>query len=255
MARATRYLEVAGARPTHMLTLTLPPVVWEEVISSEGAEVAVARYRRALARFMDTLRKRLRRGGYTGSWFWWVEFQRRGAPHVHLLVDLGDRLPEADFRAWAEWLTGAWARAWEADPGTFRASTRIEALRFQDLRYARAYAVKPGQKGFPFPAPWGRSWGVAGAWARALREAVRKDYEAASRYVLEADEWTAALADWLSTLPPERAEVAARALRFGEFQAAAFLPRGVLFWSDWGEEDQATLVVALDTIGGYNDTS
>lgn len=238
MARATRYLEVAGIRPTHMITLTLPPKVWEEVISSEGRDEAVARYRRALARFLDALRKRLERGGYTGSWFWWVEFQKRGAPHIHLLVDLGDRLPEADFRAWADWLTRAWARAYREDPEVFRAATRIEALRFGDLRYARAYATKVRQKDFPFEAKWGRSWGVAGPWAEALRNVVKEDYRA-SRYVLEADRWPDVLSEWLSTLPPERAEVAAKSLSLS-------LGRGYLFWSGWDWEDQAALVMALD---------
>jgi hypothetical protein len=248
MAWATRYLEAAGIRPTHMLTLTLPPRVWERVIASEGRDEAVARYRRALTRFMDALRHKLKRGGYSGSWFWWVEFQRRGAPHVHLLLDLGGKLTREAWAEWAEWLTRAWAGAYEEDPAVFRASTRIEALRFGDLRYARAYALKTKQKEFPFSARWGRSWGVAGPWARALREAVREDHAASSRYTLDAVRAAAALATWMERLPPERGALVARALLPGAEESEGVpLPWGTLWWYGWGEEEQAALVEAWDT--------
>jgi len=249
MARASRYLEVAGARPSHMLTLTVPPRVWEEVIATSGREEAVARYKRALSRWMDALRHRLRRGGYSGSWFWWVEFQRRGAPHVHLLVDLGGVLPREAYADWAGWLTRAWASAYGQDAQTFGAATRIEALRFRDLRYARAYALKAAQKDFPFAGRWGRSWGVAGPWAEALRRAVREDYGASSYYTLDAAAVAAALGGWLGRLPVQRAIAAARAMlpRGREGEVSVGLPWGTLWWYGWGDEEQAALVEELDS--------
>lgn len=171
MTEATRALEAAGIRPTHLLTLTLPPDVWERLPSDAER---IARWRGAHRKFLGALAKRLRRGGYSPAWFWWVEFQgARKAPHLHLLLDLGGRLPDEEFRGWTAWLTAEWGRALGV-PAPY--ATRIEALRKAgpdgrgDFRYARAYAAKPRQKELPFPGPWGRTWGVGGPWRELLRD-------------------------------------------------------------------------------------
>lgn len=165
---ATHVLEHHGVRPTHMITLTLPPEAWEKRIEELGRDEAVRLFLQARARFLDALRQRLRRGGGSGSWLWFLEFQeRRGAPHVHILLDLGGRLSSEEYQDWVKWVEAEWSRALGV-PTPY--ATRVEFLRKGDFRYARKYAAKPKQKSFPFPARWGRSWGVAGYWRELLRE-------------------------------------------------------------------------------------
>lgn len=183
MAEAIRIMEAVGpVRPTHMVTLTLPPEVWGDVRRrgryrvikrgrvrrrTGGVFGHIENWKRAKMQFLDALKKRLKRGGYPVAWFWWVEFQeKRGAPHLHLLLDLGGRLPEDAYQEWATWIT----REWEAALGVPAPwATRIEALRVPGFAYAMAYARKPEQKRLPFPGPWGRTWGVAGEWAELVR--------------------------------------------------------------------------------------
>jgi hypothetical protein len=166
-----------------MITLTLPPEAWERVIEAEGEEVAVQKFLEARARFLDALRRRLRRGGLQGSWLWFLEFQRRGAPHIHLLLDLGvDRLPDEEYQDWVRWVESEWSRALGV-PAPY--ATRIERLKEADFRYARKYATKPQQKQFPFPARWGRSWDTAGEWRLLLRAGRR---EPASSWDLPPEE-------------------------------------------------------------------
>ncbi|AXH78924.1 MAG: hypothetical protein [Circular genetic element sp.] len=167
LAWATHVLEHHGVKPTHMITLTLPPEAWERVIEAEGEEVAVQKFLGARARFLDALRQRLRRGGGSGSWLWFLEFQQRGAPHTHILLDLGGYLPDEAYEEWTEWITAEWSRALGV-PAPY--ATRFERLKRADFRYARKYATKPKQKTFPFSARWGRSWDTAGSWRELLRE-------------------------------------------------------------------------------------
>jgi hypothetical protein len=176
---ATALLE-GDVSPSHMLTLTLPPAAWERLPSDDAR---LERWRSALDSFLLALKIRLRRRyGSSWGWLWWLEFQRRGAPHLHVLLDLGGRLPEDDWRDWGDWVSAAWSRALGV-PAPY--ATRLESLRSPDFRYARAYASKPSQKAFPFPGTWGRSWGVAGRWLELLRAARRAP---ASTYTLGHDE-------------------------------------------------------------------
>jgi len=161
---ATRYLEVIGVMPTHLITLTLPPEAWEELPDDEAR---LALWKRALDLFQNAFRMRLRRKGYSGAYLWFLEFQERGAPHLHILVDFQEYLPPDEWSDWADWLTHTWSSALGV-PAPY--ATKIEALQNPDFRYARAYALKPRQKSFPFPAPWGRTWGVGGPWRELLRQ-------------------------------------------------------------------------------------
>jgi hypothetical protein len=166
-----------------MLTLTLPKRAWEALPSDEAR---LELWRSALDRFLDALRVRLnRRFGEDWGWLQWLELQRRGAPHVHMLLDLGGRLPDDEYRDWTAWITREWSRALGV-PAPF--ATRFEALRKRDFRYARAYAFgskKAPQKRFPFPGDWGRTWSVAGKWAKALRHERRRLREEVSTYELD----------------------------------------------------------------------
>lgn len=167
LGEVATYLEHSGVEPSHMLTLTLPPEVWERLPPDE----AVARFKGARRRFLNALHYRLLSLGYSPSYLWWLEVQpRRGAPHIHLVVDLGGYLPEEDYRDWCDWVGAEWSRVLGVEAPY---ATRFEALRHRDFRYVKAYARKPNQKAFPFPARWGKSYGVAGEWADIVREAVR----------------------------------------------------------------------------------
>lgn len=89
--------------------------------------------------FLVALRWRLRPSNCL-SYLWWLEFQKRGAPHVHILVNRPCRdLPEK------RWFSLAWYRiVGSEDPKHLAAGTRVE-----DLRSPRAgahYAVKYSQK-------------------------------------------------------------------------------------------------------------
>lgn len=192
---ATYVLESSGVVPTHMLTLTLPPAAWEKRIEELGRDEAVRLFLQARAKFLDALRKRLGRSGASGSWLWFLEFQgRRGAPHIHLLLDLGGYLPDEAYEEWTEWITAEWSRALGV-PAPH--ATRLESLRKADFRYVRKYASKATQKEFPFPAKWGRSWGTAGSWRLVLREAKKVP---ASTYEFSTEEVYWALVDVYESL-------------------------------------------------------
>ena len=156
MARLTQVLEVEAPEPTHLITLTLPPAAWEEL---ESDEARLALWLKARAAFLHALRMRLRRYVVDWGYLWWPEFQKRGAPHLHIVVRIGE-LDDSEWREWADWVHEAWARALGV-PGR----TRIEALRHRDFRYVRAYATKAEQKRLPFPGPWGRAFGTAGVYS------------------------------------------------------------------------------------------
>ncbi|RMF45859.1 MAG: hypothetical protein D6750_11220, partial [Bacteroidetes bacterium] len=127
-----------------MITLTLPPEAWEVRIEELGCDEAVRLFVQARDKFLDALGRRLRRQGHLGAWFWFLEFQeKRQAPHVHILLDLGDYLPDEEYQEWADWLTAEWSRVLGV-PAPY--ATRLEALRHADFRYARKYATKPKQK-------------------------------------------------------------------------------------------------------------
>ena len=144
MSRATHALEWESAAPTHMLTLTLPPQCWEALLS-DGDRLSL--WETAKARWLRMLSDRMRGSG--AGWLWFVEFQRRrGAPHLHVLIQLDvPFLSAPEYADWQRWLTESWGRCLGL-PAPY--ATRIEALRERDFRYARAYAVKTEQKTFLF---------------------------------------------------------------------------------------------------------
>lgn len=100
--------------------------------------------------------ERIRREGYLekNSWVWFLEFQRRGAPHYHLLCT--GFLPKKLV-----------SEAWAAVSGSPEASsTRCEQIRHPDAvgSYARKYAQKSAQKAVPIEFQnCGRMWGYARA--------------------------------------------------------------------------------------------
>lgn len=91
------------------------------------------------------------------SYFWFMEFQRRGAPHFHIFTNGGDAISrkKAVSSRWFE-IVGS------GDEKHLKAGTRIEKLRIPDAagRYAAKYASKPYQKKLPLDYQnVGRWWG------------------------------------------------------------------------------------------------
>jgi hypothetical protein len=116
---------------------------------------------------LKKLLQRLKRRGMQ-DYLWFLEFQRRGAPHFHILLDLG--LP-ADYpgrREMLSWLSAAWYEiVGSGDVRHLVAGTRWETLREADggKRYALVYSKKPTQKRVPVAYRnvgrfWGHSTGV-----------------------------------------------------------------------------------------------
>ena len=153
-----------------MVTLTYP-----------GEWLAVVPTGQVLKRHMKALRKRyLRAWGEDWSSVWKLEFQRRGAPHVHMLCTPPHGLSKTTGERFAVWLSAAWAGVVDhPDPEQRRrhelAGTALdyaEGLRATDPRRVAVYFTKHGlmaakEYQHEVPAEWrepgngpGRFWGV-----------------------------------------------------------------------------------------------
>lgn len=138
---------------------------------------------RKVKKHLDIIKKRLVRSFPGIRGVWWLEFQRRGAPHFHLLLTL-DLLSRGDvversrylrrkgtkiFRtveALQSWVSSAWFElVGSGDEKHLRAGAAWEVIENDDgaLRYAAAHAAKPHQKRVPQEfANVGRFWGTLG---------------------------------------------------------------------------------------------
>jgi hypothetical protein len=142
-----------------LVTLTMP-----------GEWASVCADGRAFKRHVKAWRARLGRhlaGLGVGGWaaLWFLEFQARGAPHLHVLF-FGDGIGSVsigDFRTWA-------SESWSEVVGHLdeqerakhlQAGTRVERMRTGHFGYATKYATKMQQKNVPpeFRSV-GRFWGL-----------------------------------------------------------------------------------------------
>lgn len=119
-----------------------------------------------LRTFLDCLRER------KISYVWVMEFQRRGAPHFHLLID--SRLDK-------EWISKAWYRIVKSgDEKHLRAGTRIEAIdneenRNKIINYLLSYIAKSYQKAVPSDfSQVGRFWGCSQGLLKENSDGVRQ---------------------------------------------------------------------------------
>lgn len=162
-------LTAEGFTPQVMLTLTAP-ANWEALYAVDHDTGEVLEGGRVFKRHMQAFRKRLDRlllqyGVQHWSALWFLEFQQRGAPHLHLMLFdcLLSRDVIAGLRAWA-------GRAWSQVVGNpdqrearkhRRAGTRVERMKCGHFGYAVKYATKTEQKTVPdgFQSV-GRFWGV-----------------------------------------------------------------------------------------------
>lgn len=110
------------------------------------------------------------------AYLWILEFQRRGAPHFHVLIK--GFIPKAELaRTWYD-IVGSW------DPGHLAAGTRVEAIKNPDQvgAYMAAYMGKLDQKTVPKGYEHvGRFWGASRVLAKTFvrmkmlyRDAARK---------------------------------------------------------------------------------
>ena len=171
----------ASGRLPAMVTLTYPGD-WLTVVPT-GAD---------LKRHLKALRKRYARAwGEEWACVWKLEFQRRGAPHVHMLCTPPHGRARTTGETFAVWLSAAWADVVDhPDPEQRRRHERAgtaldyaEGLRATDPRRVAAYFTKHGlmeSKEYQHHVPheWsepgtgpGRFWGV---WT--LQRAVRTAY-------------------------------------------------------------------------------
>jgi len=156
-------------RPELMVTLTMPGE-WASVCPDGRAfKRHVKAWRARLSRYLLPLG--------VGDWaaLWFLEFQARGAPHVHAIF-WGPGLRGLDLAAFQTWASTSWADVvGHADPHERgkheRAGTRVELMRRDHFGYATKYANKMQQKRVPDGfRNVGRFWGF---WRyRAVQPAI-----------------------------------------------------------------------------------
>lgn len=155
-----RFLEEADADYRYLGTLT---------VAGEFSEDS-ADFRSAVDRWLTWFQRAQEREAQAAgddptreSVFWWVEFQNRGAPHLHIFYTR--RVPwEAAAKKW-ELQCKKFGLCDPDDDRFWRTSTKFEKLRHgwrSSVSYARKYAAKAEQKRPPEGYWNGRMWGVRG---------------------------------------------------------------------------------------------
>lgn len=95
-------------------------------------------------RHLKMMIQRLRRKVPDLQYLWFMEFQKRGAPHYHMLFDCQEG------EIGKVWLSRAWYEVVDSgDEKHMRAGTRLERVRKDARRYAIKYASKMHQKEVP----------------------------------------------------------------------------------------------------------
>jgi hypothetical protein len=152
-----------------MFTLT-SPANWEAVYLADVETGEVLEGGRVFKRHIAAFRKRLNRflaqaRIYHWSALWWLEFQARGAPHLHLIIFDCEMPRELIIRA-RRWVGRAWSQIVgnpdeEEGKKHSRAGTQVARMRTKHFGYASKYASKMQQKEVPEEFKGvGRFWGV-----------------------------------------------------------------------------------------------
>lgn len=197
-----------------MITLTYPGD-WE-VVAPDGASVK---------RHMVLWRKRFQREyGEPARYIWKLEFQRRGAPHIHLWM-APPMSPGRSGRSFSQWLSEAWALVVDHPDPVQKARHRLagtaidvrNGLKACDPKRLAIYFTKHsspnlhGDKEYQHIVPelWrrpgrgpGRFWGVYGLKkAIAVVEVAQDAYLAARRIVRRWSRSQAVYGDSASSFP------------------------------------------------------
>jgi len=162
-------LTAEGHKPTLLLTVT-SPANFEYIYHVDPDTGEVIEGGPLFKLHMQTFRKRLDRflkkhGVYRWSALWFIEFQKRGAPHLHLMLfncEISEKV--------RGWMRGWCGRAWSSIVGNpskkeqkkhQAACSRVERVRVPHFGYAVKYATKTEQKEVPAEfSRVGRFWGV-----------------------------------------------------------------------------------------------
>ena len=164
-----------------MVTLTYP-----------GDWLTVAPTGQWVKRHMKALRKRYQRAwGEDWSCVWKLEFQRRGAPHVHMLCTPPHGHAQTTGQTFAVWLSAAWtAIVNHPDPEQRRRHERAgtaldytEGLRAADPRRVAAYFTKHGliaskEYQHHVPSEWSEPGTGPGALLGRLEPPARRPHRA-----------------------------------------------------------------------------
>ncbi|UBV20814.1 hypothetical protein H8Z59_26925 [Mycolicibacterium fortuitum] len=205
---------VESGRVPAMVTLTYPGD-WE-VVAPDGASVK---------RHMVLWRKRFQREyGEPARYIWKLEFQRRGAPHIHLWM-APPTSPGRSGQGFAQWLSKTWAQIVDHPDPEQKARHRLagtaidvrKGLRACDPKRLAIYFTKHsspnlhGDKEYQHivPEPWrqpgrgpGRFWGVYGLQrATAKIEVTQDTYLAARRIIRRWSRSQAAYGDVTQRFP------------------------------------------------------
>jgi hypothetical protein len=115
-----------------------------------------------LNRWLTWFRRRVKGVPY----FWFLEFQARGAPHIHIY--LSARVIELPHRematAWAGFISGDDRDTWDKVFAVHSHAKQLQDFRVRDgyIRYAAKYALKTRQKTVPpMYQNVGRFWGAS----------------------------------------------------------------------------------------------
>jgi hypothetical protein len=147
--RMGRYLRESVAEYTNMVTLTYP-----ENYPIDGRVI-----KQQLRVFLQRVKRLAESNGRKqSSSFWFLEFQKRGAPHFHIFTT--EFVPHY-------WIASTWYDiVGSGDTAHLRAGTRIEKLKAGKkgvIIYAKKYARKQEQKDVPENYQnVGRFWGIHG---------------------------------------------------------------------------------------------
>jgi hypothetical protein len=165
LIKKTILLEIKGYKPSHMLTVTLPKERWENLNDSK-----VIYWKRAKRKFLKRVREKFSSSFSKWGVLWFMEFQRRGAPHLHFLMDLG-KLNDSSWRYWLDWFVGCWRKAIDYEDMKSNA-VEFKNMKKNDFRYCRNYASKMEQKNAPFVDNWGKWWSCMGEWNSVKDEVI-----------------------------------------------------------------------------------
>ncbi|GAG68905.1 unnamed protein product [marine sediment metagenome] len=163
---------------TTMITLTYP-----KVFPCDGQTV-----KRHLNAFLTWMRRRS--DGI--SYLWFLEFQKRGAPHIHVMLNA--ELPRKETEkagVYREVALKWYAIVGSGDEKHLRAGTRTERVRTQDgaRHYAVKYASKMIQKSVPPDfRNVGRFWGCSRDVPPKPQASIMLD-DATARIVLDGWKW------------------------------------------------------------------
>lgn len=174
-------LTESGKLPTDIVTLT-SPANWQDVYLTQKTEVKLDKrtgqrvvvpcatggrlFKDHLRAFRERLTRYFKKHDvHAFSALWFLEFQARGAPHVHFILFDVDMTPELRKK-----LRGWLGRAWSSIVGNpskheqdkhRRAGTQIARMKKSHFGYAAKYASKAEQKEVPEEFnDVGRFWGV-----------------------------------------------------------------------------------------------